>query len=296
MNVNKYWEKGQEWAPLCVVIGADPLYYLCSQMSQPAQVDEWDSWGAITGEPMEVVKAETCDILVPANAEIVLEGELSKTERILEGPFSEFTGFYSGCRWVSAFRINAITMRREPIYQYLKMGKEPNEGLNFTTYMIETQLYKQLKAFIPEISGVHCITGIGVTTIVSVPKKARIEKPGLVNAIGMAVKTVKGGHWTKNLIVVDDDVDIESHHDLFWAFSMRFQGERDITVIPNITGADLDPSEASLGKGPGHTSYTIFDCTEPLYPYDEAYRRGLAKPAADEIVKRVAEKWTDYGF
>jgi len=296
MIINKYWERGQEWAPIAQVIGTDPLYYLCSQMSAPTQIDEWDYWGAFTGQPFEVVKCETNDIMVPASAEIVIEGEISKTERILEGPFSEFTGFYSGCRWVSAFRVKAVTMRKNPIYQYLKMGKEPNEGLNFTNFMIESQLFRQVKALIPEISGVHCITGMGTTTAVSVPKEARIKKPGLVRVIGMTVRAVQAGKWVKNLFVVDDDVNIQSHHDLLWAMSMRFQGVNDITVIPDITGTDLDPSEASLGKGAAHTSYTIFDCTEPLYPYDEAYRRGLAKPASDEIIKSVEVKWADYGF
>jgi 3-polyprenyl-4-hydroxybenzoate decarboxylase len=77
--------------------------------------------------------------------------------------------------------------------------------------------------------------------------------------------------------------------------SVKFQGERDILVIPEFAGVFLDPSEAYLGKGPGLTSYTVFDCTEKPPPFDEAYKRGVAQPH-ERFRSLVEENWSRYGF
>ncbi len=290
----KYMKEGKP-TPVSLVIGPDPHFYAGALLPAPEQVDEWDTWGAITGQPLEVVKSETSDILVPATAELVVEAEISPDERMLEGPFNEYTGFFSGCRWCPVMTIKAITMRKDPIFQHLFYGKEPNEGNNFAHPLVESAMIAQLRDSVPEVKDVAIISCFANTTAVAIDKEARKHRTGLVMRVAMALKSIKAGAWVKNVFIVDDDINVHSLEDIMWAFSTKFQGGKDITVIKDIPGFDLDPSELSLGLGPGHSSYTILDCTEPLAPYNEAYKRGVAVPPA-YMMEKVKSKWQQYGF
>ncbi len=163
-----------------IVVGTDPLYYLASLLPAPPQVDEMDYWGALTGKPLEVVRSETNDILVPATAELVIEGEVDLEERRLEGPYSEFTGYYSGVRYFPVIHIKAITMRRDPIYQNIYNAQEPAEGPNIGYLMSEIEIYRQVKALIPEIRAIRVLSGWGLVLAVAVDKQAVRQKAGLV--------------------------------------------------------------------------------------------------------------------
>jgi len=102
------YRRAKKKMPIAIIIGADPCAYLVSQTKQPPGVCEYDLWGAFTGEPLEVVKCETSDLLVPATAEIVLEGEVDPEARELDGPFPEFMGYYTTIASVAQVKINAI--------------------------------------------------------------------------------------------------------------------------------------------------------------------------------------------
>ncbi|MBW2589372.1 MAG: UbiD family decarboxylase [Deltaproteobacteria bacterium] len=291
---SKYIKKGQA-GPVAIVIGADPLYNLISQMPAPAQFDEMDSWGAFAGRPLDVVKCETSDILVPASAEIVIEGEMDPKERVLEGPFSEFTGFYSGLRKLPIIKVKCVTMRKDPIYQNLYISIPTSEAHTMGHLMTEVMLLRQLKELVPDVTDLSILSSWGMVAAVSVKKKSRAEKPGLVKKVAVAIKAVQASAWVKNVFIVDDDVNPHNMHEIFWCMSVKFQGQKDILVIPEFAGTYLDPSELYLGKGPGVTSYTVFDCTEKPPPYDESYKRGVAQPE-ERFRRMVGEKWDKYGF
>ncbi len=284
--------------PIAVVIGADPLTYLASLMPAPEQFDEMNYWGSFAGEPLQVVKCETSDLLVPATAEIIIEGEIDLDKRVLEGPFGEFPGYYSGNRMCPVIQVKAITMRKNPIFQYMYMGKPPSESHSIADLLYETELYRQLKPIVPEIVDVGVLSTWTLTTAVSISKKARLRTPGLEKRLGMAVKSVKAGSMIKNLFIVDDDVDVHNTNDVLWSFSVKFQPSKDITVVQDVPGCYLDPSELWVGHGgkySGHSSYAIFNCTEKLPPYDEGYQRGVVMPAA-EAIERVEKNWLTFGF
>ncbi len=297
MIYQKYMQR-KEPAPIAIVIGADPLYYLMSQLPAAPQEDEIDMWGAIAGEPLEVVRCETSDILVPASAEIILEGEMDPVARELEGCFPEFTGYTSIFRRAPIVNIKAVTMRRKAIYYYLYNGVPLSESMTIGPVMMEVQFYRQLKQIVPEVVDFTLLSNWGGVTVVSIDKKAKTKVPGLAKKVAFAVKTLKASPFVKNLVVVDDDIDVHDPHQVLWSLSTRFQGAKDINVIPGAAGSFLDPSEPWLnwsGDGYGYTSYTIFDCTEKLPPYDIGYRRGLAQPDA-EVWKRIDKEWDSGGF
>lgn len=291
---DKFIKRGEP-APVAVIVGADPLFYLISLMPAPDQVDEMDTWGAYAGRPLEVVKCETSDIVVPASAEMVIEGEMDPEERILEGPFTEFTGFYSMLRMVPYINIKCITMRKDCIYQNMYLSIPTSEGHNTGHLMNEVELLRQLKALVPEVTDVAILSSWGMVTAISIDKKKREQNQGLVKKIGLAVKAVKASPWVKNVIIVDDDMDPHNVHEMLWCLSVKFQAQKDIMVIPDFPGGFLDPSEPYLGKGPGVMSYAVFDCTEKPAPYDKAYKRGLAQPH-ERFRNQVEEKWQAYGF
>jgi UbiD family decarboxylase len=147
----------------------------------------------------------------------------------------------------------------------------------------------------PEIVDVALLSTWGGVTVVSVKREAKERVPGLAKRAAMTVKALKASIFVKNLVVVDEDIDVHDPHQLLWCLSVRFQGAKDLTVIPGITGNYLDPSEPWLGMGQGYTSYTIFDCTEKPAPYDTIFRRGLALPAAD-VSAEVARRWGPAGY
>ncbi|SPD72416.1 conserved hypothetical protein [uncultured Desulfobacterium sp.] len=294
------WIEKNKPCPIAIVIGADPLYYLCSQMPAPDQADEQDYWGVFAGQPLEVVKCETSDIVVPANAEIVIEGLIDPEKRIFEGPFSEFPGFYSGCNYLPVVDIQVVTTRKDPYYQYLYMGAPPTEGHRMGDLMFEIELYRQTRVNVPELTDVGIMSSWSFTTAASIKKSARQKRPGLAKKAGMAMKFTQAGQIVKNLFIVDDDVDVHNIDEVLWAFCVKFQPGRDITVVTDTMGVNLDPSEQWMGGAlgfnqPGHSSFAIYDCTEKMPPYDEGYKRGRALPPK-EMMDKVLANWDKYGF
>jgi 3-polyprenyl-4-hydroxybenzoate decarboxylase len=109
---------------------------------------------------------------------------------------------------------------------------------------------------------------------------------------------VKAGVMIKNLFVVDEDVNVRNVHDVLWSLCVKFQPAKDITVITDLPGIFLDPSEVWVGHGgtySGHSSFAIYNCTEKLAPYDEGYKRGLALPPSHSLEK-LEKNRSKYGF
>jgi UbiD family decarboxylase len=291
----KYMKMGKPM-PISISLGVDPITNIAVMMPAPPQFDELDYWGMFVGEPLEVVASETNDILVPATAEIVIEGEIDPFEREVEGPFPEFPGYYSALRWTPAVKVKAVTMRPDALYHYMYMGVPPSEGHNAGALLYEIELYRQIKPLVPEVTDVGVLSTWSLTIAVALNKKLR--RPGLDRKVAAAVKAIDAGRMVKHAFIVDDYVDVRNVHDVLWSFSVKFQPQTDIVLIPETMGILIDPSETVIGPGTGYSglsSFAAFICLEKLPPYDEGFKRGLALPP-EEALKRVGENWTKYGF
>ncbi len=292
------WKEKKKSMPISIVIGADPIVYISCNMPAPEQFDEMDYWGIFAGEPLEVVRCETNNILVPATAEVVLEGEVDIEKRMFEGPFPEMPGYYSGFRMCPVVKINAMTLRSDAIYQDMPMGMPPSEGHSVGAFVFEVELYRQLKELIPAVVDVGILSTQSLTTAVSISKRAKLSTPGLEKRVALAVKAIRAGMMVKNVFVVDEDVDVHNIQEVLWAFSVRFQPAKDITVLEEMPGVYLDPSEQWVGhegKYSGHTSVALYICTEKPAPYDEGFKRGVALPGK-EAVERIGRDWAKYGL
>lgn len=292
------WKEKKKPMPISIVVGADPIVYFACNMPAPEQFDEMDYWGIFAGEPLRVVRCETNDIMVPATSEIVLEGEVELEKRMFEGPFPEMPGYYSGFRMCPVVKVNAMTLRKDPVYQDMPMGKPPSEGHGLAAFVFEIEIFRQLKELIPAVVDVGIVSTQSLTTAISISKRAKLSTPGLEKRVAMAVKAIRAGMMIKNVIIVDDDIDVHNVHEVLWAFSVRFQPAKDITVLQDMPGVYLDPSEPWVGYGgkySGHTSVGVYICTEKPAPFDEGYKRGVALPAKESI-ERIGRNWPRYGL
>jgi 2,5-furandicarboxylate decarboxylase 1 len=237
--------------PFCVAIGVDPVLMIAAAFRYDG--DEYEIAGALRGKPTPVVRGRTCDVMVPATAEIVLEGEILAGEREEEGPMAEYTGHYSGVHPQPVGRIIAITHRREPIFQ-------TTAGASFEHLLLGTAVTREPKlkrlaigasprvreAYLPPYAS-------GFLALISMEQ----PRPGEARAVGIAALNA---HVNINtVVVVDADVDVFNPTDVLWALSTRVRWERDQVVIPGTLGNELHPSASRDGV----ISKTIIDATLP---------------------------------
>jgi len=246
-------EAAGEPLPVAIVIGASPAALLASQAVLPIDHDELTVAGALEGRPLQVVKCKTSEVRVPAQAEIVIEGRVLPDVREPEGPFGEFPKYYSPQEKREVIAIDRVTHRRHPIYhtivpaamEHLLLGGIPREAT----------LLAHLKRSFPNVTDVHlAVGGVCRYHLYVQMKKTREGEPKNV------IMGAFGGHYDiKQVIVVDEDVDVHDPEQVEWAVATRFQPDRDMLVASDALGSILDPSTTrGIGAKWG------LDATRPL--------------------------------
>ncbi|HLC26111.1 MAG TPA: UbiD family decarboxylase [bacterium] len=222
---------------LAVILGLHPAWSLGALNIGPIDEEEFYLMGSLAGEPMEVVPAETMDLRVPARAEMILEGEILPFERVNEGPFGEFTGYSLGARQREIFVVKAVTHRRDAIFHDISVGHF--DHLLLSTIPMEANLFRAVKALVPSVKAVRVPAPF--TVYVSIEKKAEGQGKNAILAI------FGSDLYIKHVIVVDHDIDIFNDQRVQWAVGTRCQADRDVTIISNVRGSDLDPSDPMDG-------------------------------------------------
>ncbi len=259
INLRKAEELNQP-LPVTVAIGNDPAITLAAGMPLQYDEDEYEMAGALRGEPTEIIRAETVDLMVPAGAEVVLEGEIIPRKRSIEGPFGEYPGFYSATMKQAEIKIKAITLRKDPIlFENLYIGKPWSEHDYLIGPITSATLYRQLKAMAPEVVSVNAMYCHGYGTIVST--KSRMAGYGKIIAAKL-LATPHGLVYPKLIVIVDEDIDPFNLNEVMWALVTRFRPDRDLILIPNTPGSTLDPT----GHPPGLVTRMILDATKPVQP------------------------------
>jgi 2,5-furandicarboxylate decarboxylase 1 len=222
--------------PVVVCIGADvALQYTAATMGSqmPEHADELAAAGGFCGRPLPVVKAVTQDLLVPADTEIVLEGRILPDQMIEEGPFGEFVGYLSPPGDAPIFEVTAVTHRERPVYQAIN-------GYGYETtmlrkYVLEASLLKVLHAAVPivvdaemTLGGLHRFHAV-LQVRKSTPQHEGMQRNAILAAFG-ALKDLD------LVIVVDEDIDIRSPHDVEYALATRMEASRDLFVVPDARG------------------------------------------------------------
>ena len=230
-------ERRKESLKVAVILGAHPAWSLGALNIGSIDEEEFYLMGALAGEPMEVVPAETMDLKVPARAEVILEGEILPFERVDEGPFGEFTGYSLGSRKREIFQVNAITHRKDAIFHDITVGHF--DHLLLSTIPMEANIFRCVRAMVPSVKAVRIPAPF--TVYVSIEKKTEGQgKNAILAALGADM-------YMKHVIVVDHDIDIFNDQRVQWALGTRCQADRDVTIISNVGGSDLDPSDLKDG-------------------------------------------------
>jgi len=277
--VRAEYEDHNEPMGVALAIGHHPALNMAAVSKQAGVGQELEVAGAFLGEPLEVVRAETVNLMVPARCEIVIEGVVPPKKRQHEGPFGEWPHYYYKEGEQPYIEVTAITMKKAPIYQSIHsahfehniIGAAPRLG----------SLFRRIQEAVPSLTGVNMpISGAArAHCYISVKKRAEGEPKQAALAAFVTDPNIK------LVIVVDDDVDVFNETQVLWALAMRFQADRDLVIIPNIIGSHLNPTAYGynrMEKGPMETKL-IFDATKPLPPYE--FPKEAKAP--EEVMKRI---------
>jgi 4-hydroxy-3-polyprenylbenzoate decarboxylase len=213
---------------VAVAIGADPATCLSGVLPVPPDMDEFMFAGFLRREPVETVPCETVDLEVPANAEIVLEGYVHLNELRTEGPFGDHTGFYSLEGEYPVFHVTCVTHRKDPIYLTTIVGPPPQEDF-FMGHAVERIFLPVMRMQYPEIVDV-AMPAEGIfqnLMIVSIRK----SYPGHARKIMSAIWSLGQAMFTKVVIVVDHDVDVQNFREVVWKSLCAIDPERDTQFV-----------------------------------------------------------------
>jgi 4-hydroxy-3-polyprenylbenzoate decarboxylase len=282
-------EGKREPLPACAVIGADPGTILAAVTPVPDTLSEYQFAGLMRGAKVELVRAKTVPLLVPANAEIVIEGHVLLDDYADEGPYGDHTGFYNSVEKFPIFQVSAITMRRDPIYLTTFTGRPPDEpsvlgeALNEVFIPLLRQQFPEITDFWLPPEG--CSYRIAVVSM----KKAYA---GHAKRVMMGVWSyLRQFMYTKWVIVVDDDINARDWKDVMWAISTRMDPARDITLIENTPIDYLDFASPQSGLG----SKIGLDATNKWPP--ETHREWGQVLGMDRgTIDAVTAKWASLGL
>ena len=264
----KYEAMGKDM-PIAITIGHHPAFYLGCLSFAPVGVDEYGVAGALMDQPLELVKCRTCDLEVPAEAEIVLEGYVSATERQMEAPFGEFTTMYGGPHMYHVVTVTAITMRKKPIYLDCFSGHLDHQLLGGTGRL--STIYKTVRMACPTVKDVFMAPSgcCRLSCYVSIHKRHEGEAKNAIGAV------LAADPFIKYVVVVDDDVNIFSDSAVLQAIATRLKPDQNAFMIRNAKGHPLDPT--------AYNGYVVtkvgIDCTKPLKDFPET----VSVPGTDDI-------------
>jgi UbiD family decarboxylase len=257
--------------PIAIAIGTDPVIPLATQWMAPYGTDEMALAGALRGQPVEVIKAETVDLEVPATAEIVIEGNVLPNIREQEGPFGEVSGYYTPANPKPLIEVSAITHRKNPIYQAALTGMPTTENHILKQLPLEATFYWMLKKEFPGVTAVHFPAAgtVGMISVIAMKQAYECEARNVI-------ATMFGSRRNKITIVVDDDVDIYDMEKVLWAIATRTQADEDIVIFPRLVATAMDPSVRKFRVG----SSLGIDATKP---FGQPFPEMVTVPGADRV-------------
>jgi len=293
--MQKYWARGQAM-PFAMAIGIDPLSALTAMMPVGVNVSEVDSAGALLQEPVELVKAETCDLPVPAHAEIIIEGEVPPGVFVDEGPFGEFTGYRSSPRAPRIiYQVKCITFRNDPIVTLTNMGV-PVDDSDAGSTLCWYSWYKRLltDAGVPVVDIYVPPEGVSHLVVISV-KPLHSNIAGLIgNILGVRATTPPS-----HIIIVDDEVDPYDMTQVMHALVTKCHPVRGVIVRDRIPASPLTPFLSPGERRWGEGARVIFDCTWPLSwsrEGDIPLRMSFENIYPQEIKEQVLKHWGSDGL
>lgn len=283
--------------PVAIAIGMDPLLTYVGAQGVPSDEfkhAEYAVAGAWRGEPVELVPCRTSDLLVPAWAEVILEGEVLANERASEGPHGESQGFYNSVERAFSIKVKCITHRKNPIIYGLIC--RPQE--DYPKFLFSGVLGEKLKGvdiikevYVPEAIG----GGLGLMAIVA----AKVESPDDVEKVVAAVHNAPGESLRKKprwLIIVDDDCDVKDWNDVMWRVALAVMPDRDVRIGPRTDPIFHEPlagmhnyvGSSIVVDATFRSKKSIVDGKEVRFP--------RVNRVSKELRSKIESRWKEYGL
>lgn len=281
-------EAKDEPTPVAIVVSHHPAFFIGSLNVAPFGVDDYALIGAMFQRPLRLTPSATwgAKFMIPADADLVLEGHVLPNVREVEGPFGEFPGTYGPqrVRWV--VELTAVNRRSAAIYQDIFVGHPDNWTLG--SFPKEGSIYNRIKGVVPSVKAVHLPTSaVGrFHCYISIDKRVDGEsKQAALIALGAC-------DFVKHVVVVDGDIDPFREEEVMWAIATRVQADEDVDIIKNVKGATLDPSQ----RDDIMTAKMIIDATRPVrrpfearieVPADAMRRVHLERLIPEDQLRRI---------
>lgn len=282
-QIHRKHEEKKRPTPVAIVVSHHPAFYLGALNVSPFGVDDYARIGAIMGAPLRLSASETwgAEFMVPADAEMIIEGHVLPGVKEVEGPFGEFTGYYGPQRLRNVIEVTAITHRRDAIFQHIFTGHRDTWVLGGIPK--EGSLFNLIRGIVPTTQAVHFpLSGCcRFNCYISIDKKVDGEtKQAALAALG-------GCDFVKHVVVVDADIDIYNEEEVMWAVATRVQADQDVDIIKNVKGNTLDPSQTDNIM----TAKMIIDATRPLQrPFAarvEVPKAAMEKTRLEDFIARA---------
>jgi len=287
-NLRAWRAAGVKRVPVSVALGGDPVTIFSATAPVPPMIDEYLFSGILRGEPVEVVKCVTNDLMVPAHAEIVFEGWCDLDETRWEGPFGDHTGYYSLADDFPVFHVEAITMRKDAIYPTTIVGRPPMEDC-YMAKATERIFLPVIKAMMPEVVDYDLpLEGVFHNCAIFQIKK---EFAGQAFRVMNFAWSMGQMMFTKYVIVVDEDVDCHDYSQVAWRCFNNVDPSRDVLISKGpLDKLDHSSNFESFGYKMG------IDATRPL-PGEGHEREWPEALEMDADVKaRVDALWSELGL
>lgn len=286
-HYRKYAERKQEM-PIAIVLGGESVLPYAATCPLPPDMSELLFAGFLNGKGIGLVECKTIDMQVPANAEIVIEGVIDPGEKLLEGPFGDHTGFYSLADHYPAVRVTAVTQRRDPIFPATIVGKPPQEDY-YLGKATERIFLPMLRMLVPDIIDYHLPMFGAFHNCAFI--KIKKQYPFHARQIMIAVWGAGQMAFTKNIIVVDDHVDIHDEQEVLFQLCNNVDPRRDTMIVDGPIDI-LDHASPYHGAG----SKMGFDATRKIEGEGIVREWPTETVMSDEIKHLVSQRWEEYGF
>jgi UbiD family decarboxylase len=279
----KLWQMAKhasEDLEVSVSIGVHPAVMLAASSSVPFGVNEFEVANALMDNSLRLVKCENVDAYAPAEAELVLEGEISATKEVVEGPFVDVTGTYDIERKQPVVEVVGVMHRKDYVYQGLLPSGAEHRLLMGLPH--EVLIWEAVSKVVPKVYAVNLsVGGSGwLHAIISIEKQLDGDGKNALLAAFAAHPSLK------HAVVVDSDIDVFNVSDVEWAIATRFQASEDLVIVNNVRGSTLD---SSADQETGLTAKMGVDATRPFAKPKEKFERAKIPVGkrVGAIVRRV---------
>jgi 2,5-furandicarboxylate decarboxylase 1 len=271
-------EQAGEDLPVAMVLGHHPAFNLAAAALTAMDIDEYHVAGALMGQPLQVAPSVRFgeELMIPAGAEMIIEGRLLAAHRVVEGPFGEYMRYLGPQKLSHLFEADAITFRPDPIILEIFAGHRDHLNAHVS---IHASLLAAARTAVPQVTRVGWFQGGGPTTAVVALDKSADGQP-----MRAAMAILSAGNLIKQVIVVDDDIDVFDAQSVMWAISTRVRADEDLTMLKGLQGSLLDPSHPGFGTTTGFVIDGTWAVGQPRPP--------VARVPADAVSRFPLDRYT----